>query len=1044
MISRLRRLTFRGALLVAPLPALAAAQEAVTLTGHVSAANMPLQGASVRIPDLNLGTSTDVDGRYSLIIPSSRVRGQTVTVVARYLRYQPGMAPIVLAGGTLQQDFELRPAGEASEAPVARGTTATPATPVAGAAPTVARLDRPAADSSAFGAVAGPLDLPSALAGRLAGLDVISASTFGGSAPMLVRGAHSIGQPTQPLVVLDGVVLDGSTLTTTAQRVGAGGFDYGTAVQDLNLDDIASVRLLRGPVAALAYGGRAANGVLLVSTRSGQALQGFDVSANQLYTVERPVRLPSFQNAYGQGFNGQFAFFDGKGSGIYDALDENWGPALSGQPISQASLSESGRPDVRAFSPHPDNVSQFYGSGRTLATNAAAQGSSESGHFRLSIASRSSRGLRPTTTLDRKSAAFAGGLQLAPRVAATLSAQVVSTEGSDRPGTGIDESNPFSAFARTGRQVDLAALGTRLRDTARKQINWIYTSHNNPYFADLENDNRDTRRQVIAGGSLSLGLSSWLTATALGGTHGYTQQRDFSVARGWIGGYPDALGRGDFSSGGAQKQHDAVRETNVDVSLRTSTWTSGALALGFTAGAARRQSSLATTITGSDRLTTAGAPDTLSPGRLNIDRTNEYSTTTLMGGADAAVGDALTVATRVRRDASSLRAGASGSVYPSMVATLDVARASAGVRSHVEQLTVHAGWSRAGNDPSPALLQSISAVSGVAAVLPLDAEVTTAQQVGASMVSFGGRVGANVTLYHEQTVHALLSPVAALDSTLSSGATLSNSGVEAQLRLVPLRMANGVEWSVEGQVARNRGSVDALPGTRSSVALWPSVGGMTLEARTGQPLGVLVGRGYLRASDGSLLLRGGRPLPDTVTGVKVLGSRAPSWFGGLGSSLRMGVLEAGVLFDVRHGGQLFSATNRAGITSGTFAETAVRPDSGLLIAGTDVVTGGANTTHVSAQDYYRSLAAIPERWVYDASFVKLREAHLGLTLPFHPAGTQRAQSLRLSVVGRNLALWTSVPNVDPESALSDSPAQGVEMGQLPGTRSVGLLFTLTP
>ena len=1043
MISRLRRLTICGALSVAPL-SLLHAQEAVTLTGHVSAASMPLQGASVRIPDLNLGTSTDVDGRYSFIIPSSRVRGQTVTVVARYLRYQPGQAAIVLTGGTLVQDFELRPAGEAPT--VVAAPTTRPTAPIEpGEAPRAAgpRLARPSVDSSTFAAAAGPLDLPSALAGRIAGLDVTSASTFGGSAPMLVRGPHSIAQSTQPLVVLDGIILDQSTLTTDAQRTGRGGFDYGTPVQDLNLDDIASVRLLRGPVAAALYGGRAANGVLLVTSRSGQSLQGFDISANQLYTVESPTRLPAFQNSYGQGLNGLFAFFDGKGGGVNDAVDENWGPALNGQPVTQASLTEAGRPDVRAFSPHPDNVSQYYQDGRTLSTNVAAQGSGESGHFRLALNNRDSRGLRPTTTMQRKSGAFTSGLQLAPRLSATLSAQVVQATGSDRPGTGLDQSNPFSSFARIGRQVDIAALGTHLRDTARKQVNWIYTgAHDNPYFADLENHNSDTRTQVAAGGSVTMGLTSWLSATARGGTHGYTQQHDFSVARGWLGGYPDAIGRGDFSTGGAQKQHDVMRETNVDLTLRTTPWTNGGTSLSLAAGAGRRQSSLTTTITGSDKLTTAGAPDTLSSGRLNINSTTDFTSSALFGGADATIAEVFSLGARVQRESWGL--GGSGNLFPSLVATWDVARASSGIRGRFEQFTLHAGWSKSGNQPSPSLLQRIALLNGGTAVLPADAEATTAQELGASVGTAGGRFGLDVSVYHEQTTHALLSAAAALDTALAGGATLSNSGIEAQLRLVPLRMENGVEWSVLAQVAKNRNAVDALPGSATSVVLWPSVGGVTLEARPGEVLGVLVGRSFLRAADGSLLLRNGRPLPDSVTGARVLGSRAPSWFGGIGSSLKLGSLDASILFDVRHGGQLFSATNRDGITSGSFLETAVRPDSGLLIEGTDVATGGANATHVSAQDYYHSLSLIQERWIYDASFIKLREARVSWVLPIHPPGTQRSQSLRLSVVGRNLKLWTNVPNVDPEGALSESPVQGLEMGQLPGTKSVGVQLTLTP
>jgi hypothetical protein len=161
------------------------------------------------------------------------------------------------------------------------------------------------------------------------------------------------------------------------------------------------------------------------------------------------------------------------------------------------------------------------------------------------------------------------------------------------------------------------------------------------------------------------------------------------------------------------------------------------------------------------------------------------------------------------------------------------------------------------------------------------------------------------------------------------------------------------------------------------------------------------------------------------------------------SGLRIGGLDLSVLFDVRQGGKIFSASNRAGAYAGTLAETSFRPDSGLLIAGTDVATGKANAVHASTEDYYHALGAIGERWVYDASFVKLREARATIDLPLHALGLH-AQRMRVSIIGRNLALWAKVPNVDPETAISTSFMGGAELGQLPSVRSLGVQVTLTP
>ena len=175
----------------------------------------------------------------------------------------------------------------------------------------------------------------------------------------------------------------------------------------------------------------------------------------------------------------------------------------------------------------------------------------------------------------------------------------------------------------------------------------------------------------------------------------------------------------------------------------------------------------------------------------------------------------------------------------------------------------------------------------------------------------------------------------------------------------------------------------------------------------------------------------------------MLGEPGPAWIAGLSSSLQYRWFEFSVLVDTHHGGSVFSATNLVGAYSGVLAETAVRPDSGLLISGLDFGTRTANTTHVSTEDYYHALGAIGERWVYDASFVKLREARVSFSLPLKFITLLNAQSLRASLIARNAAIWTKAPNIDPETALSASPVRA-EMGQLPATKSLGFQVTLTP
>jgi len=229
-----------------------------------------------------------------------------------------------------------------------------------------------------------------------------------------------------------------------------------------------------------------------------------------------------------------------------------------------------------------------------------------------------------------------------------------------------------------------------------------------------------------------------------------------------------------------------------------------------------------------------------------------------------------------------------------------------------------------------------------------------------------------------------------------------------------------------------------------TIPLAPSRWGVGLEARKGQPIGVLVGNGFLRDQSGRLILRQGKPLPDTVAGPRVLGATAPSWTGGLANTVRFRWVELSALLTARMGGHVFSASNYWGATSGSLEETSFRPDTGMLIAGVDAATGNANTQHVTTEDYYHALRAIPERWVYDGNVIKLREARLSVTLPLRIVPGFRTQSIRTSFIGRNLLMWTKAPNIDPETAVSVWGFQGFELGQLPTTRSVGFQITVTP
>lgn len=887
------------------------------------------------------------------------------------------------------------------------------------------------------------MDVVSGLAGRIAGVIVTTPSTMGGSAPIVVRGYRSIVNAVQPLFVVDGVPVENSMFVTPGQAFGSGGFDYGTPVQGLNPADIASVTVLRGAEAALLYGGRAANGVFLVTTKNGRGLSGLEISAAQQFTSDGVLRLPSFQNAYGQGLEGKFAYFNGSGGGTNDGVAENWGPALLGQAIPQFSFVTPRQADVRAFLPFANNVSNFYGSGHTLKTDVAAQGANDHLNGRFSANRRDTRGLTPSSSLVRQGVSAVVTDQLSNVIVASVEARYNSEDGHNRPGTGIDVGNPAAEFARMGRQVDVGALKNNLADFAGRQISWNYTGHNNPWFITNQNANRDQRTAWTAGGSATYMNSPRFVATVRAGRDQYDQSRNFTIDTSWFGGFAWFAGRGDFSRGGFQRQKINASETNGDVLVSsTLAQAGGRTSVVLSGGAGTHTTDFKVVSDGSDQGTEDSSP-TLTPTA----RISASGTTTALFGAGELIGAASSVRAGVR--AESYSSGSSSQIYPSLAAALDLFKLAGMKAGGITSARLHASWSKAGGEVSPLLLRTILAQSGTQPTAlsfssSLSPEVTNVLEFGGQFGLLRNRASLDLTAYSERTSDVVLGiPGSGSGSVVASNVgVISNKGVEATVTLVPLRNPRGIDWTVEGRYAKNSNTVDELRTGSGAVALTPSLYGVTVQARQGYALGALVGTGYRRDAAGALLLQDGLPVAEAQP--RVLGVMAPSWTGSLSSTVRYWNFELSGLLDIHRGGSVFSATNLWGISSGTFQETAFRPDTGIIVAGLDATTGKANTQHVTTEAYYHALRGIAEPWVYDAGFVKLRDLRLSFALPLRSLPVMTAQSVRVSLIGRNLALWTNVPNVDPETALSAGSLQGIEMGQLPSARSFGLQLTIAP
>jgi TonB-linked SusC/RagA family outer membrane protein len=1053
MMSNLLRVLTGVGLLLGVLPAAAAAQQGTTVSGRVTNdADAPVQGASVAIAALGVGTYTNAEGRYSFIVPAAKATGQNVSIAARRIGYQPRSATVTLTGATVTHDFRL--------------STAT--TQLEGVVVTALGLER---EKRSLGVAAQSVagnelnrtqtpNIVNALSGKVAGVKVVGSTNFGGSARIVVRGESSIGGNNQPLWVVDGVAVDNSNITNSYQARGYGGFDYGNAIQDLNSEDVESISVLKGPAAAALYGSRAANGAIVVTTKSGRArgASAFSMTASTNATWETISKLPSYQNEYGQGAGGEFQWVDGAYGGIADGEDASWGPKLDGT-IRKQFFGDG------PWVAHPDNVRNFFNTGRTLTSNVAATGSSEQAAFRVSVGTQDQSGVVPTSTSQRITTAANGTAQLSDKLSINATAQYVRNRANNRPGTGYDELNPMMGFVWFGRQVDTELL-KNYKDNLGNQVNWNYYFHTNPYWALHMNNNQDERNRVLGNVQMQYKPTTWLTGMVRTGTDFYRNNRVFTVSPGWIGGITNwylPSGLGSYSGGGFDNVDQAVQENNTDFLLTSVSSPLERLGLTLNLGGNRRVRSYHETWIGTDTLVVPGNYNISNSGTLYTPYANDErrAINSLYGSAQFAYNDYFFVDVTGRNDwSSTLPQGKNSYFYPSISSSLIFTDLFPSLRlgQALSYGKLRGAWTRVGSDADPYLLAlsyplntpfGTIARSTVPNVLPnaaLRPERTEAWEVGTELSFLDGRAGVDFTYYRkkstDQILQATVSPTSGYSAAAVNAGQLSNSGIELQVSATPIKQTKGLTWDVTANYGKNNNKLESLVGDAQTYQIGPTFFSTTIEARVGEPYGVIVGKRAQRI-DGKLVLstQNGLPLPNVST--EIIGRTQPNWTGGLTNTFHYGAFELTGQIDARIGGQLWSATNRFGTYAGILESTLQGRETGIDLVGV-TEAGKDTTTHVAAEDYFKNIEGIEENFVYDAGFVKLRELRLGWSVP--ESLTRRLAGYRMNValVGRNLWTHSNAPNIDPETAFSATNQQGLEFGQLPPTRSIGFQINITP
>ncbi len=958
-----------------------------------------------------------------------------------------------------------------------------------------------------------------ALAGKVSGVYITgSANGPTASANINIRGAASLLGNNQPLFVVNGMPITNDLYSFDDGLNGSTTIDFGNAAQIVNSDDIASINVLKGPAASALYGSRAADGVILIETKTGKnAGEGLNVEINSSTTFESILKLPDYQNEYGFGGGGKYSYLDGTNyigeNEYYEAYGENWGPRMNGQLIKQ--FNSNGEPVP--FTPAPDNIRNFFRTGITSINNLAINNRTENGDTRFSYTNLANRGIVPNTNLRRNTLQMSIGREfLDDRLRVRANSMYVVSGSDNIPNAGYDESSSVMyGWLWYPRQVEI----NDLRDYWQPGLEGVQQRYvenlwvNNPWLIVNENTNSFQSNRLITNIKVEYDISKNFMARFRYGADILDEERQYRRA-------PSTRG---VLLGSYREDEISFRETNAEflVGYHTDMEDYSDFDVDIKLGGNIMRQDGNNLVANNPQLENFGTDEsvyTLTNARSGVLVESQKTRTginSLFAVASFSYKNSLFIDASYRNDWNSTLVspveGLDGSSYSFGYPSVAV---SAIISEFIELpqafsfIKLKGSYAEVGNGappyafgntftPQPAFgSQAVFTTGRTIADPNLTNERTKAFEVGLDARLFEGRFRMDFTYYDmlsfDQVIFLPVASVSGYDFNLTNGGEISNKGIEL---LIAGRIIDkpSFSWDATLNLGRNRAVVESLPdvitsGRYSIVAdVFPGdEGGADLEyvAEEGKLLGQLYGLGFVRADDGQIIHENGLPM---ITEEKVsAGSFQPDVRLGLNNSFKYKNFLFSFLFDGQIGGKIYSRSHALYATGGAITNDddpnlplstlegrtvysvsydadgepvytleqeggVVGPgwkydESGNLVPNDVVVpAGGAGYTGYFYNYYGNGFNRDNiEAATYDATYFKLREVSLGYTLPQSLTTKVGIASARVSIVGRNLLLFTDVPTIDPEtfSIRNGIFVNGFESTQLPSTRSLGFSVNL--
>lgn len=1049
-----------------------------TLTGQIinESAN-PVSFASVYIKGSNRGTSADANGNFSLpnAIGKTLVVSATGYQTIEYTATQNNVQILLMASSSTTID----------EVVVTAMGIAREKRSLGAGSSTISATELTESKSPS---------VINSLTGKVAGINITTtAGAPGSSSRVVLRGGSSITGNNQALIVVDGVPIDNSS---TIGGSSLASVDFGNRGNDINPEDIESITVLKGPAAAALYGSRASNGALIITTKKGggNANKKNEITFSTTNTLSSILKLPDFQNEYGQGY---YVDFDDDGNLVYEHDPKenwSWGAPFDGTVMPWGQEIDGKRLE-KPYSALPNNVRNFFKTGFTTDNNLSLSGRGEKTTYYLGLNGLHSNNIYPGDYdyYNRYGVRFNGETKLSNKFSSSISINYTKIN-SNSVGSGQGGFSVYNNLIQTPRDIPI----DKMSDLSNKYYGYGYTDAtgvyhdnlygyygaytNNPYWVLKNYKNYNDVDRILGSFTIEYKPNNWLQFLNRLGGDIYTDSRKYHSPKYTLN--PADNTTGNYSTSNVKTGVGGYQEVILNVSEIVNDFMitakhdfsedfNGSLLLG---------NSIRQRITNNLNSQTNTTGGLVVPGWYNLANSNgeviASNTHTIRriygfyGEVNLAYQNMLFFNGTLRNDHSStLPVKNSSYWYPGANISFVFSELMKG--NHILSYgKLRAAWAQVGNDADPYMLISTYdkttinggfgvtrfPFGGVAGLTTgsvinnpdLRPEITTASEIGAELGFLKNRLTIDFSYYQNKSKDQILAiPLAVstgFGSRVVNAGVVKNNGIELSLRGIPIKTTN-ITWELYGTYSKNKNKVISLmPGVQQVVI--GGFSGMGIVANVGQTYGTFYGvTDSVDAATGKVVVDASSGMPLLTTGPRFLGSYMPKYIASIGTNFTYKNLAFNVLFDTKQGGKFFSRTKDITEFVGTAAITGgnrnpqVWPNS-LVDKG----NGLEPNTDVKfiPQDYYPDASV--GTMVVDASYVKLRSAGISYNFPQHILSKTPFGGLTIALYGNNLFIWTAKENkyADPEiNASGAGNEQGFDFTAQPSIRNYGINLKFT-